>query len=49
MVFQWHMIWELVSGITLVFQVSNSSGTGGMPVAHKMGVSQWNNIGISSY
>ena len=31
-VFQWHMEWELVSGITLVFQVTNSSGIGGIPV-----------------
>ena len=39
---------ELVSGITLVFLVTNSSSTGGIPVAHGIGVSQWNNTGISS-
>ena len=38
---------ELGSGITLVFQVTNSRGTGGIPVAK--GVRQKNNTSNSSY
>ena len=46
-VFQWQK--ELSSRIILVIQVTYSSGTGGIPVAHGKGVSQWNNTSISSY